>query len=252
MSKIKISAIAYLNTKPFLYGITHSTIMDDIDLSLDVPSVCADKMKAGTADLGIIPVAEISEVKGAHLLTDFCISCSGKVRTVVLVSWVPIEDVQRIVLDYQSRTSVQLVRILVRDHWKIKPEWMNGGVNYIQEDIKGTTAGVIIGDRVFEAEKQFPYVYDLGEAWKALTGLDFVFACWVANKPIDPEFSERFTEALQAGIAHIPAVIEEYQQLYPDYPFEEYFRENIFYHLDDSKRKGMALFLQMIGRGING
>lgn len=226
--------------------------MDDIDLSLDVPSVCADKMKAGTADLGIIPVAEISEVQGAHLLTDFCISCSGKVRTVVLVSRVPIEDVQRIVLDYQSRTSVQLVRILVRDHWKINPEWMNGGVNYIREDIKGTTAGVIIGDRVFEAEKQFPYVYDLGEAWKALTGLDFVFACWVANKPIDPEFSERFTEALQSGIAHIPEVIEEYQLLYPDYPFEEYFRENIFYHLDDSKRKGMALFLEMIGRGING
>jgi chorismate dehydratase len=251
MSKIKISAITYLNTKPFLYGITHSTIMDDIDLSLDVPSVCADKMKAGTADLGIIPVAEISEVKGAHILTDFCISCSGKVRTVVLVSQVPIDEVQSIVLDYQSRTSVHLIRILVRDYWKIRPAWIDGGINYIKEDIRGTTAGVIIGDRVFEAEKQFPYVYDLGDAWKALTGLDFVFACWVANKPIDKEFSEKFSEALQNGIAHIPEVIEEYQLLYPDYPFEEYFRENIFYHFDDSKRKGMALFLEMIGRGIN-
>ena len=250
MSKIKISAIAYLNTKPFLYGITHSTIMGDIDLSLDVPSVCADKLKAGTADLGIIPVAEISEVRGANILTDFCISCSGKVRTVVMVSQVPVEDIQRIVLDYQSRTSVQLVRILVRDYWKIKPEWLNGNVNYIKEDIRGTTAGVIIGDRVFEAEKQFPYVYDLGEAWKALTGLDFVFACWVANKPINQSFTDKFAKALQDGIVHIPDVIKEYQFLYPDYPFEEYFKENIFYHLDDSKRQGMDLFLKMIKSGM--
>ncbi|HEY5511283.1 MAG TPA: menaquinone biosynthesis protein [Prolixibacteraceae bacterium] len=250
MSKIKISAITYLNTKPFLYGITHSAIMDNIDLSLDVPSVCADKMKAGTADLGIIPVAEISGVKGANILTDFCISCSGKVRTVVLVSQVPIEDVRKIVFDYQSRTSVQLVRILVRDYWKIRPEWQNGGVNYIKEDIQGTTAGIIIGDRVFEAEKHFAYVYDLGEAWKALTGLDFVFACWVANKPIDRSFADAFAEALQDGIVHIPEVIKEYQLLYPNYPFEQYFRENIFYHLDDSKRQGMNLFLKMIGRGM--
>jgi chorismate dehydratase len=246
MSKIKISAITYLNTKPFLYGISHSKLLDSIDLSLDVPSVCADKVKSGVVDLGIIPVAEISEISGANIVTDFCISCSGKVRTVVLVSYVPIEEVREIVLDYQSRTSVQLIRILVRDYWHLNPEWKNGGVDYIREDINGSTAGVIIGDRVFEAETQFPYVYDLGEAWKNLTGLDFVFACWVANKPLGDSFVEKFGHALQDGIVHIPDVIAEYQLRYPDYPFEAYFRENIFYHLDDSKRKGMELFLSMI------
>ena len=246
MDKIKISAITYLNTKPFMYGIMHSKFRDMIELSLDIPSVCADKLKAGTVDIGIIPVAEISGIKGANMVTDFCISCSGKVRTVVLVSHVPVNEIQTIVLDYQSRTSVQLVRILARDYWKIAPEWKNGGVNYIRDDIQGTTAGVIIGDRVFEAESKYPYVYDLGEAWKAHTGLDFVFACWVANKPIDPAFVEKFAIALEDGIVHIPDVIEEYLDKYPDYPFEEYFRENIFYHMDDSKRKGMELFLDLI------
>jgi chorismate dehydratase len=249
MGKIRISAITYLNTKPFLYGITHSSIMDNIELSLDIPSVCADKLKSGTVDIGIIPVAEMNDVVGANILTDFCIACSGKVRTVVLVSQVPLEEVKSIILDYQSRTSVQLVRILARDLWQIHPEWKNGGVNYIEEDIKGSTAGVIIGDRVFEAENKFPYVYDLGEAWKALTGLDFVFACWVANKPIDDAFVKQFSEALHDGIVHIPEVIAEYQQRYPDYPFETYFRENIFYHMDDSKRKGMELFLKLIIKG---
>ena len=246
MGKIKISAITYLNTKPFLFGLQHSSILDSVELSLDVPSVCADKLKAGTVDIGIIPVTEISSIPGANIITDYCISCSGKVRTVVLVSPVPIEETETIVLDYQSRTSVQLVRILARDYWKISPHWQYGGVNYIQEDIKGTTAGVIIGDRVFEAETKFPYVYDLGEAWKAHTGLDFVFACWVANRPIDRNFVLKFEEALEHGIVHIPEVITEYLQHYPDYPFEEYFKENIFYHLDDSKRKGMELFLKLI------
>ena len=246
MRKIRISAITYLNTKPFLYGLQHSSILDSIELSLDVPSVCADKVKAGIVDIGIIPVAEIPEIQGANIVTDFCIACSGKVRTVVLVSEVPIEDVKTIVLDYQSRTSVQLVKILASDYWQIQPQWQNGGLNYIQEDIKCATAGVIIGDRVFEAETRFPYVYDLGEAWKNLTGLDFVFACWVANKPIDALFVSQFSEALQLGIEHIPEVIAEYQIRYPSYPFGTYFRENIFYHLDDSKRKGMELFLEKI------
>lgn len=246
MSRIKISAITYLNSKPFLYGLSHSSLMDSIDLSLDIPSVCADKLKSGTADIGLIPVAEISGIPGANILTDFCISCSGKVRTVVLVSHVPIEEVSTIVLDYQSRTSVQLVRILARDYWRINPGWTNGGVDYIREEIRGDHAGVIIGDRVFEAEKLFPYVYDLGEAWKDLTGLDFVFACWVANRPIDPAFEQLFSEALDDGIKHIPEVIAEYKQHFPTYPFEAYFRENIFYHLDESKRSGLELFLQLI------
>lgn len=246
MSKIKISAITYLNTKPFLFGLQHSSILDSVELSLDVPSVCADKLKAGTVDIGIIPVTEISSIPGANIITDYCISCSGKVRTVVLVSMVPIEEIDAIVLDYQSRTSVQLVRILARDYWGITPHWQNGGENYIQEDIKGTTAGVVIGDRVFEAETKFQYVYDLGEAWKAHTGLDFVFACWVANRPIERALVLKFEEALEYGIVHIPDVITEYLQQYPDYPFEEYFQENIFYHLDDSKRRGMELFLSLI------
>ncbi len=249
MSKVRISAITYLNTKPFLYGITHSPLMQEIELSLDVPSVCADKLKAGIVDIGIIPVAEMGEIEGANIVTDFCISASGKVRTVVLVSQVPLGQIETIVLDYQSRTSVQLVKILAREYWQIRPEWRNGGEQYIQEDIKGTTAGVIIGDRVFIAEKKFKFVYDLSEAWKDYTGLDFVFACWVANKPLNATFEEKFAAALEDGIVHIPEVISEYQQIYPDYPFEAYFRENIFYHLDDSKRKGMELFLKKIKKG---
>jgi len=247
MKKIKISAVSYLNTKPFVYGLVHSALIDKIDLSLDMPSLCASKLKEDAVDIGLVPVAVIPEIKGAEIITDYCIAASGKVRTVILASYVPLSEINTIILDYQSRTSIKLVKVLAKNHWHISPRWEKGNPGYIQKDIKDSTAGVIIGDRVFEAEKVFPFIYDLSEAWKEMTGLDFVFACWVANKTIDPEFISEFNKVLIYGILHIPEVIVENSSNYPGCDLGDYFRDNIYFPLDDSKRKGLELFLKYIG-----
>ena len=251
MKKIKISAVSYLNTKPFVYGLVHSALIDQIDLSLDMPSLCASKLKDDSVDIGLIPVAVIPEIKGANIITDYCIAASGKVRTVVLASHVPLSEINTIVLDYQSRTSIQLVQVLAKHHWHISPQWEKGKPGYIEKDIKDRTAGVIIGDRVFEAEKIFPYIYDLSEAWKEMTGLDFVFACWVANKAIDPEFISEFNKVLIYGILHITDVISENSPNYPGCDLGDYFRDNINFPFDDSKRKGLELFLKYIEEDSN-
>lgn len=244
MNKIKISAVSYLNTKPFVYGILHSELYNKIELSLDMPSLCASKLKEGSVDIGLIPVAVIPEIKESQIITDYCISSSGKVRTVVLASQVPLSEIRTIVLDYQSRTSVRLVQILANCYWQLSPKWKIGKPGYIQQDIMGTAAGVIIGDRVFEAESTFRYIYDLGEEWQKMTGLDFVFACWVANKTIDPEFISEFNQALRYGQSHLPVVISENQSFYPECNLDEYFRDNILFDFDNSKRKGLELFLK--------
>ena len=244
MKKIKISAVSYLNTKPFVYGLIHSDLYDKIDLSLDIPSLCASKLKEGTVDIGLIPVAVIPEIEGAQIITDYCISASGKVRTVILASHVPLPNIKTIVLDYQSRTSIQLVQILAKYFWHISPKWENAKPGYIERDIKETTAAVIIGDRVFDAEKRFEYIYDLGEEWQKMTGLDFVFACWVANKTIDPEFISEFNKALLYGELHIPEVISENESSFPVCNLGDYFRDNIIFRFDDLKRTGLELFLK--------
>jgi len=245
MDKLKISAVSYLNTKPFVYGLQHSDLMGRIDLSLDIPSVCASKLSSSVADIGLIPVAAIADVKDARIISDYCIASSGKVKTVVLLSNVPLNEITVIVLDYQSRTSVQLVRILARDYWKINPVWENGKAGYIERESEPTSAIVVIGDRVFETEKKFTYCYDLGEAWKMHTGFDFVFACWIANKPIDIEFVSAFNKALGNGLHQMGSVIAECEKNYPLYPLNEYFYENISFVFDESKRKGLALFLKL-------
>jgi len=245
MDKIRISAVSYLNTRPFVYGLQYSDIIDRIDLSLDIPSLCASKLSTDLADIGLIPAAAISDVPHAQIISNYGIASSGKVRTVVLLSNVPLPQITKIVLDYQSRTSVQLVQILAKNYWKITPVWENGHPGYVENNIKTTTAVVVIGDRVFEAEKRFAYCYDLGEAWKDFTGFDFVFACWIANKPIDIEFVSDFNKALAYGLLHMKDVIAECENEYPDYQLSEYFHENIKFTFDESKHKGLELFLKM-------
>ena len=245
MNKIRISAVSYLNTKPFVYGLQHSDLIRRIDLSLDIPSLCASKLTTDLVDIGLIPVAAIADVPNAHIISDYCIASSGKVRTVVLLSDVPLSEITKIVLDYQSRTSVQLVRILAERYWEIDPLWENGQPGYIESSIDKTTAIVVIGDRVFETEKRFTYCYDLGEAWKIFTGYDFVFACWVANKPIDIEFISEFNRTLADGLLHLEDVIGECEEAYHDYHLNEYFYKNISFAFDDSKRKGLELFLKL-------
>ena len=106
---IKVSCVSYLNSQPFIYGLKNNSIINEIELSLDVPSVCAEKILSGKADIGLIPVAVIPQLKESHIISDYCIGADGKVETVLLLSDVPLEKIKSILLDYQSRTSVLLL-----------------------------------------------------------------------------------------------------------------------------------------------
>ncbi|MES1160079.1 MAG: MqnA/MqnD/SBP family protein, partial [Bacteroidota bacterium] len=152
----------------------------------------------------------------------------------------PIEKIEKVLLDYQSRTSVALARVLLKEYWKIDTELVAGDKDF-RDHIKGTTAGVVIGDRALEQRQDSPFIYDLGEAWKDLTGLPFVFAAWVSNKPLDPAFIERFNKANRAGLEQIEAVVRE--NLFPVFNLRDYFTKYLDYNLDPAKQKGLEKFL---------
>ena len=196
MHKIKVSAVSYLNSKPFIYGLQHSEILNNIDLQLDIPSDCAQKLMDGKVDLGLIPVAVIPKLKEHYIITDYCIGAEGKVASVMLYSNVPLDEIKTVLLDYQSRTSVTLVKVLAKYFWNISPVWENSTVNF-ENTFAGNTAAVIIGDRTFGLENKYAYAYDLAEEWQKFTHLPFVFACWVANKKLPDDFISQFNNALQ-------------------------------------------------------
>lgn len=244
--KIKISAVSYLNTLPFIYGINNSKIIDDIDLSLDIPSECAKKLLSGEVDLGLVPVAIIPQLKEYHIISDYCIGAKEKVDSVALFSDVPLNEIESIYLDYQSKTSVKLVQVLAKKYWKISPNWIDATEGF-EGRIAGKFGGVIIGDRTFKLSKTYKYKYDLAEEWFNFTGLPFVFACWISNRQLPESFIHTFNEALEKGVNNIKDVILNYEEnSISNDNLEKYLTENISYLLDDNKQKAIKKFLNFM------
>lgn len=243
MKKIKVGAVSYLNTKPLLYGVVRSKLMQRIELIEEYPSKIADMLMRGSIDVGLVPVSIIPKLNEWHIVTDYCIGADGDVASVCMFSEVPVEKIERVLLDYQSRTSVNLCEILLKYYWKISPLLENGKDDYLP-CIKGTTAGVVIGDRALAQRKISSFIYDLAGAWKAMTGLPFVFAAWIANKKLPDDFIEEFNEANGVGLENIDAVIEENES--GVYDLRKYYRENISYMLDKKKVRGMNKFLELL------
>lgn len=247
MDKMDVSVVSYLNSRPFIYGLQHSSIQNKINLSLDTPAECASKLINGKAQVGLVPVAAINQVNKAQIITDFCIGADGRVDSVLLLSRNPLEKINRILLDYQSRTSVQLVKILARQYWKIEPEFMDASSGF-ENQIEGGTAAVVIGDRALAWKEDYEFSLDLALEWKQFTSLPFVFACWVSNVSLGHSFLKEFNEALQYGLNHRNELITELRSHSGFYPeTEAYLKNRISYDLNDEKRKGMELFLQLIG-----
>jgi chorismate dehydratase len=222
--------------------------MEQIELVEDYPSRLAAMLMSGEIDLGLVPVAVLSKLPQYIITGDHCIGADGDVASVCIFSEVPLEQVENIILDYQSRTSVELCQVLIRDHWKKNINFIKAEDDHFREQIRGTTAGLVIGDRAFEQRLVSPYIYDLSAAWKAYTGLPFVFAAWVATKQLPAEFVSAFNEANAQGLQHIDDVIND--SSYSIFDLHHYFNDCISYDLDEKKKQGLALFLKLIAGNI--
>jgi chorismate dehydratase len=242
-SKIKVGAVSYLNTKPLLYGIERSEVMKDIEMSVNYPAELARQLKEGTIDVALMPVAAMPDIPGSRIVSDYGIAADGNVASVCIFSQVPMEQIETVYLDYQSRTSVRLAQLLLERYWKKEVSCKPATEHYI-EYINGTRAGVIIGDRALKQLSNFEYIYDLAAAWKAFTGLPFIFAGWISNKELPPHFETAFNQANAEGLKHIREVVAA--NPFPYYDLQKYYTENMHYLLDTETRKGLDLVLKMI------
>jgi chorismate dehydratase len=238
LNKIKISAVSYTNTKPFIYGIEHSALLDQVVLSLDIPTDCAAKLINGQVDIGLIPVAAIPDVPNAHIVADYCIGSVGAVNSVFIFSHIPVGEIRSVRLDSHSRTSNNLAKVLLKFHFKQT-------VSYTMDPEEDTDAIVLIGDRTFGKKEHFAYAYDMGEEWMNFTGLPFVYAAWVANKPIPQSFINEFNEALSFGLSKRKELLEELPKN-PDIDLEDYLMHKLDFELTDKKREALKLFLSYI------
>jgi chorismate dehydratase len=243
--KYLVSIVKYTNTLPLRYGINNSPVLAEMDLQLDIPAVCAQKLLDNKVDIGLVPVAVIPLLKEYHIISKYCIGSNERVDTVKLYSAVPLQEIETVYLDYQSRTSVMLAKVLCKNYWKINPAFVNAEAGF-ENTISGKDAAVVIGDRCFGLNGKFAYEYDLAFEWKTYTGLPFVFAAWVSNKKIDEGFISRMESAMQYGIEHTDEAIKSEKDITDAIMIKKYLTERINYQLDEAKKESMILFLDLI------
>jgi chorismate dehydratase len=246
--KRSLSIVNYYNTTPFLYGINHpnySHFLSQIDLELDVPSACAQKLKNKQVDIGLVPVAILPELDNYNIITNFCIGAVGKVDSVKLFSQKPLDQLTHILLDYQSKTSITLVQVLNKHFWKKDIQFIPTGKDF-EKQITGTVGAVIIGDRTFGLDSSYNYQYDLSEQWQKYTGLPFVFACWVSNISLEDSFILQLDKILAFGVNHIEEAIKKKPNQILGNNALDYLKNKISYNFDSDKKEALVKFLKLI------
>ena len=236
--------MSYLNTKPLLYGLEHGQMSNEVELVLDYPANLVRLLQSNQIDIGLIPVGALPSLGDYHIISDYCIGTEGEVASVAVFSEVPMEEIDTVLLDYQSRTSVMLCKILFEKHWKKKVQFIDAKDESYIDNIRGNVAGLVIGDRALKIRSKFSYIYDLGLGWKEMTGLPFVFAVWVRKKEISGEFIPLFNEANGMGLSKINLIIDYNNESI--YPMDMYFRKNISYRLTGGMRESMSLYLSFL------
>jgi chorismate dehydratase len=242
--RIRVGIVNYLNTKPLLYGLERPPVCNRIDLIKAHPARLADMLKDGEIDVGLIPVASIPQLPEYHIIGNYCIAAEGEIASVCLFSEVPINAIEKVYLDYQSRSSVALLKWLMREYWGIAPELIETTDDSYRQRIQGSTAGLVIGDRALEQRQVSTFIYDLGSEWRAITGLPFVFAAWVSIKPLHQSFIDEFDKANSLGLSRIDDIVADSE--YTTFELKKYYTLHLSYHFDDRKRRGMELFLKHI------
>jgi chorismate dehydratase len=264
MRLLRISAISYLNTAPLMWDFEHGEAGSDFEIAYTLPSACARALQAGTADIGIIPAAAYAQVPGLMVLPGVAIASRRPVRSILLVSRVPVDKIRTVALDTSSMTSVALAQILFE-------KWLGGGRTFtpmapnIEEMLAHHDAGLLIGDPALQIDRSRYLTLDLAEEWIRYTGKPFVFAFWaVRQESLCGDSRPRLSASCSDALVSVPDLAAIFQQsrdhgLEPasldhiarewaqrlglkESGLRSYLTENIYYHLDAACLEGLRLF----------
>ncbi len=265
MRKLAISAISFLNTAPLMWDFTRGATPDqysDNDLPLElrsdftieytVPSHCAEALKRGRVDIGIIPAITYATIPGLAILPDAAIAAKGAVRSILLVSRKPIEEVNTIAADTSSRSSVALARILFQKRWGRVRQFRSHPPE-LGSMLSVCDAALLIGDPALRIERSGFFVYDLAEEWRRFTGKPFVFAFWAARWQAladrrDLDVAAVFRNSRDHGTE--PANVAEIARRWtgrvglPESEVVRYLTENVHFALDSENLEGLELFFR--------
>jgi len=242
---IRISLVSYCNTIPFKTALDESAfIKDNAVINECFPAQCAKDLYSDLADIALVPIGALERFDKYEIITDYCIAANKKVESVLLLSESPNNKIDEVLLDYQSRTSVKLIKVINSHYWKFNLKFIDASKGF-ENSISGKTAAVIIGDRALALRNKYPFVYDLAEEWYKFTGLAAVFAVWVAKRGINKDFITKFNDILADGNKNKAKIAKRFSHLYDGFELEDYLVNCIDFCFDHNKRKSMDKFLML-------
>ena len=261
MRKLRVSIVEFLNTAPLVWGFTDGPLEGRYDLSFTVPSLCAEALRAGQADIAIIPAIEYQRMNGMVVLPEMAIAAQNEVRSLLVLSRKPIHFVKRLALDTNSRSTVALTKLLCRGHWGIEPEFIDSPPDP-EAMLAKADAALVIGDPALRVrlkvdalaakqpaghgccggdESEHPvrgvdmlFVYDVTQQWREMTGKPSVLAVWAGRRDaVTPEVVADFLASREYGLANIADIAEgaALKLELPPNPLERYLRESIDFTL---------------------
>jgi chorismate dehydratase len=249
MTSPYIAASSYLNAAPLCFSFVYGNQKDRCRFLSDAaPARCADLLAEERADAALIPVIEYQRIPGLTVAPGACVASKKSVRSVVLASRVPIEDVGSVALDTSSRTSAALIQIILSRFYDLKPSYRKTPPR-VEEMLESFDAALVIGDPAMLIDRSKLYVYDMAEEWRKHTGLPFVFAFWAIRKNSSAWAGSRvdFIEARREGLDHIEELADMYSGSLGIAREEliDYMTENISYDLDEESLDGLRLYYRL-------
>ncbi len=246
MDHVRIVSVPFVNAQPLTWGFLRGPYQGLFKVSLAAPSGISDLLRSGKADVGLIPSIEYLGLPGVEFLPQICIASKRRVRSVILASRVPLEEIRSVALDSNSRTSAVLLRIILV-HKRLRDVTYAAQAPSLPEMLRGHDAALLIGDAALAADTAGLRVYDLAAEWFALTGLPFVFALWaVRSGVVVPDGVRPFIESRRIGFAGIPeiAVLAGQRLRLAPETIESYLRTNIHFYLGTEEQRGLELFFR--------
>jgi len=244
--RLRIGAVTYLNSKPLVEGLAE--LAPHADLRLDFPSRLADQLRQGSIDVGLVPSVATLLNPGYDIVSDACVATRGPVLSVKMYSRVPAGQIRRLSLDEGSRTSATLVRILLAERHGVFPAVEKLPLDCSLES-SSADAVLLIGDRaILPPAESFELTWDLGEEWTRMTGLPFVFALWASRRGTDLQgLEESLGDARDLGVKRLEEIARREAPLLglSERLTLDYLRDNLYYHLGEAERRGLARFQQL-------
>jgi chorismate dehydratase len=256
--RLRISIVEYLNTAPLVWGFSHGPLRGKYDLSYTVPSLCAEALRRGEADIAIIPAIEYQRIPDVVVLPGMAVAAKQEVRSILVLAKHRIEQARRVALDSCSRSSAALVRLLCRKRWRIEPAFFEAPPEPAAM-LAEADAALVIGDPALRVAVRMDAgelpvegveslgVYDVAYEWRQMTGRPCVLAVWTARRAAaTPEVVADFLASMEYGLAQIDEIAAEAsgQLSLPAPALARYLRENIDFSLDEENRAGLEWYFR--------